>query len=589
MNLANTVRMMAEKKISPPWDADKADYSGAAKEMTAYAKKSGGIDKKDFLAIANQLASLSKKKSAKVGARMMSSIQGMDTDVRDKMKGILKKYHVTESIIEAWLAEAPEDNEPASPDEASMAKTQLEFIEYAAEEIADYLEKGGDFPEWMQNKLTKVHTAMESLHSSMGEHGEEEMEEARNPNKSGGSGYDLYHKDFSGAMQHAYDYAKKKLGITIDPKEIDDKVATGPRKPSSGKTNTYRLKGDKGTVHIQVANLDNKKYELNMYKEEVELDENKNLLKDYEKYMSQGGKKISNAIDYLLSMSQYKRYTKDQMSKIIGDALRKGIIKKEEVELDLRVNGTVTEGFQMEEKDMNEVFEQMLEEVALDEAPVRDKKSYEAGKKAALAGKKYSENPMPSGSQAYLDWSKGHNAARAKKMGMREEVEETIDALTLEDTLLKIWLGEAEDKEKKLDKVNKKALKKDFDDRKDKDIDNDGDVDDSDEYMHNKRKAVSKAIEKDSDKAEKEVDKEVSDKEDEPKKDVGKSGKQTKVEVNPKLDEEKGEEMTSAEMEKRDEIMKGLEKKKDEFVKKYGDRAKEVMARTAIKMAKKNA
>ena len=27
-------------------------------------------------------------------------------------------------------------------------------------------------------------------------------------------------------MQHAYDYAKKKLGITVDPKEIDNKVAT---------------------------------------------------------------------------------------------------------------------------------------------------------------------------------------------------------------------------------------------------------------------------------------------------------------------------------------------------------------------------
>ena len=30
-------------------------------------------------------------------------------------------------------------------------------------------------------------------------------------------------------MQHAYDYAKKKLGITVDPKEIDNKVATGQR------------------------------------------------------------------------------------------------------------------------------------------------------------------------------------------------------------------------------------------------------------------------------------------------------------------------------------------------------------------------
>ena len=85
--------------------------------------------------------------------------------------------------------------------------------------------------------------------------------------------YDIYHKDFSSAMQHAYAAAKKMYGITVDPKEIDDKVASGPRKPSSGKTNKYRLKGDKGTVQIQVANLDNKKYELNMYKEEAELDE----------------------------------------------------------------------------------------------------------------------------------------------------------------------------------------------------------------------------------------------------------------------------------------------------------------------------
>ena len=66
--------------------------------------------------------------------------------------------------------------------------------------------------------------------------------------------YDLYHKDFSSAMQHATKMAKKLHGITIDPKEIDDKVATGPSKPSSGKTNTYRLKGDRGAIQVQVYN-----------------------------------------------------------------------------------------------------------------------------------------------------------------------------------------------------------------------------------------------------------------------------------------------------------------------------------------------
>ena len=86
--------------------------------------------------------------------------------------------------------------------------------------------------------------------------------------------YDLYHKDFSTAMQHAYKMAKKMYGITVDPKEIDDKVASGPRKPSEGKTNKYRLKGDKGAIQVQVYNKGGSKpFELNMYKEEVELDE----------------------------------------------------------------------------------------------------------------------------------------------------------------------------------------------------------------------------------------------------------------------------------------------------------------------------
>ena len=46
-----------------------------------------------------------------------------------------------------------------------------------------------------------------------------------------------------------------------------------------------------------------------------------------------------------------------------------------------------------------------------------------------------------------------------------------------------------------MDKVQPKAVKKKFDDRKDKDIDNDGDEDESDEYLHKRRKAISKALE----------------------------------------------------------------------------------------------
>ena len=45
-----------------------------------------------------------------------------------------------------------------------------------------------------------------------------------------------------------------------------------------------------------------------------------------------------------------------------------------------------------------------------------------------------------------------------------------------------------------LDPVNKKAVKKKFANRKDKDIDNDGDVDGSDKFLHKRRKAISKKM-----------------------------------------------------------------------------------------------
>ena len=48
--------------------------------------------------------------------------------------------------------------------------------------------------------------------------------------------------------------------------------------------------------------------------------------------------------------------------------------------------------------------------------------------------------------------------------------------------------------EKKMDPVDHKALKGDFEDREDKDIDNDGKVDESDCYLHKRRQAISKSM-----------------------------------------------------------------------------------------------
>ena len=57
-----------------------------------------------------------------------------------------------------------------------------------------------------------------------------------------------------------------------------------------------------------------------------------------------------------------------------------------------------------------------------------------------------------------------------------------------------VFSGKKYNVEQELDKVNPVAVKKKFKDRKDQDIDNDGDVDASDKYLHKRRKAISKEI-----------------------------------------------------------------------------------------------
>ena len=81
---------------------------------------------------------------------------------------------------------------------------------------------------------------------------------------------------------------------------------------------------------------------------------------------------------------------------------------------------------------------------------------------------------------------------------------------SLEESILGLWQEAAKkqttetnkndksDDGEGLDAVQPKAVKKKFKDRKDKDIDNDGDTDSSDEFLHKKRKAISKAMAKET-------------------------------------------------------------------------------------------
>ena len=97
--------------------------------------------------------------------------------------------------------------------------------------------------------------------------------------------YEVYHKDYSSAVQTAIKQAEKR-GYEVDMDDWHDKVATGPKKPSSGKTNSFSIKlmkdgkPSKKALQMQVYNMDNHKYELNMYIEEVQLEESDAYDKD---------------------------------------------------------------------------------------------------------------------------------------------------------------------------------------------------------------------------------------------------------------------------------------------------------------------
>ena len=125
-------------------------------------------------------------------------------------------------------------------------------------------------------------------------------------------------------------------------------------------------------------------------KEEVELDEKVNA-KAIQKAVDDG-----KSMDAIMTMFANKRTTNtDEIRKVVKDHMWKKRMKKEEVELD--------EAYMTPD----------------------EMKAFEAGKKAARDGKKYGDNPNTD-AKLKLAWSKGHNKGRARKLGIRESIAEAV-------------------------------------------------------------------------------------------------------------------------------------------------------------------
>jgi len=198
---------------------DQKKFTAGAKAMKAYAQKNGGVDKKDFMEVSKLLDQIGRVNILQAGqllSRLNRIVDGMDTDVRERVFIELKKVGLVESVefdkqldennsdkymwkdINAALMKAgvntstimkvvsalknkaiKEAKEPASPDEQSMAMRQANFILDVAEDLVEFIEDGDDFPEWMQNKVTALHEKAKDLNAAMEGSDDEDKDEVK--------------------------------------------------------------------------------------------------------------------------------------------------------------------------------------------------------------------------------------------------------------------------------------------------------------------------------------------------------------------------------------------------------------------------
>jgi cytidylate kinase len=169
---------------------------------------------------------------------------------------LLNKYNGKDYTYDAINVVSAGERDPDAEGAEGMSASKMRKA--AADGDFDSFKKG--LPKKLQRKAQEV---WDAVTGAMNE--EVELDEAKSA-----TGYDLYHKTYSDAMQHAYAHAKKKHGVTVSSDEIDSKVAMGPKKPSTGKTVSHILgTNKKKNLHVQVYNT-GKSYELNMYVEGVE-------------------------------------------------------------------------------------------------------------------------------------------------------------------------------------------------------------------------------------------------------------------------------------------------------------------------------
>jgi len=117
------------------------------------------LHKKNYDLAADTLSSLMKRKTERkhgveyYAAIVASGHTGVNT------RDLVSHYKSKNNIKESEYNDTEQKND--------MAHTQLHFISYASDKIMNLIMSGVKIEEWYQNKLSKVHSEMESLYAYM--------------------------------------------------------------------------------------------------------------------------------------------------------------------------------------------------------------------------------------------------------------------------------------------------------------------------------------------------------------------------------------------------------------------------------------
>ena len=188
------------------------------------------VDEISLSHLSNKIANSTGTKNIKTAMKPGEVKKGLDD---------LKKRLATLGQDPKMAKEAYEE-EPASPDEKSMAMRQAKFIQYVGDEIMEHLEQDGDFPEWMQNKLSEFHQKAKDMHSTMAgsyEDDDENMKEGYRVHAVSKDGEKMksgLHPTKKAASDMHYKMAKsgmyKKIEVVKETAELDEAKRKGAPK-----------------------------------------------------------------------------------------------------------------------------------------------------------------------------------------------------------------------------------------------------------------------------------------------------------------------------------------------------------------------